>query len=310
MEDYDIIIVGSGPAGASAAIYAKRNGMNVAVLDSGTIGGQLSTSSEVENYLGFPKMTGMEWSERTKNHLEHFNIPIILDTAESITRADGMYKVSLTSGGSIAAYSIILATGSRHRHLGVKGEEEFFGKGVSYCATCDGYFFKGKNVAVVGGGNTAIEYALFLSNIASKVYLIHRRDEFRAEKVEVDKLSQVPTIETVLSSVIVEIFGSDAVRGIKVRNVKTGDESQIDVEGVFIAIGTVPNNDLAKAIGLELTDRGFIKTDENGRTSMEGIFAAGDVTGRGKAQAIGAAAEGMVAGISSSHYVQSIKLKK
>lgn len=310
MDKYDVIVIGSGPAGASAAIYAKRNGMNVTVIDSGTIGGQLSLSSEIENYLGFPHMTGMEWSEHTKSHLDHLGIPILLDTVENISKKDGTFELSLASGKVLYAYSLILATGSDHRHLEVNGEDKYFGKGVSYCATCDGYFFKGKDVAVVGGGNTAIEYALFLSNIASKVYLIHRRDEFRAENIEVDKVNSIKNIEKVLYSVVVEIMGNDVVNKIKIRNVKTNEESEIKVEGVFIAIGSVPNNSLAKKLGLEITERGFIKTDENGMTTIEGVFAAGDVTGRGKAQAIGAAAEGMVAGINSSKYVQQMKLKK
>lgn len=304
--NYDAIVIGAGPAGSSAAIYIKRNGYNVAIIESGTIGGQLSTSTEIENYLGFPKMTGMEWSEYTKKHLDHLKIPVIIDKVNEVVKDNNEYIVRTMMGKEYHAKAVVFATGADHRHLNVPGEEKYDGKGISYCATCDGYFFKGKDVAVIGGGNTAFEYASFLSGVANKVYLVHRRDQFRAEKVMVDRVKSLPNVEFLLNYTVEAFEGDDTLKHIRLKNKLTGEEKVVDVEGAFIAIGTVPNSDLAKKLGVELDSHGHIKVDSHMRTNLPGVFACGDITGIGTAQAINAAAQGMAAGLECSNYLQTL----
>jgi len=301
---YDLIVVGSGPAGASAAIYAKRNGVNVAVVDSGTMGGQLSFAYEIENYLGIPKMTGQQWSELTKKHLDRIGIEIILDAVSTASTDGGRFSLTLSSGKTLSSSALIIATGAAHRHLGADGEEKFFGRGISYCATCDGYFFRGKDVAVVGGGNTALTYALFLSGIASKVYLVHRREGFRAEKAVVDEVLSNPKIIPLLSKVPVKFSGSEVLQHVELRDTASGEISKLDVSGAFIAVGTVPQSALAVQLGAKVSVSRHVEVDENCKTSVDGLYAAGDVTVRGRAQAIHAAAEGMVAGIEASSYLR------
>ncbi len=305
--EYDAIVIGAGPAGSSAAIYIKRNGYDVAIIEGGTIGGQLSTSTEIENYLGIPKMTGMEWSEYTKKHLDHLKIPVIVDTVTEVVKSENGYVVKTSSGRQLRTKAVVFATGADHRHLNALGEDKYEGKGVSYCATCDGYFFKGKDVAVIGGGNTAFEYASFLSGVANRVYLIHRRDQFRAEKVMVDRVKSLPNVEFLLGYVIDAFEGDDTLKRIKLKHRETGEIKTVEVEGAFVAIGTVPNSSVAKALGVETDDHGFIKVDDRMHTNLPGVYACGDVTGRGTAQAINAAAQGMTAGLECSNYLQSLK---
>ncbi len=309
METYDIIVIGAGPAGSAAAIYAKRYGMNVLIVESGTIGGQLSWASEIENYPGVPKMTGMDYAESIRKHLEHLKIPLQMETVNSIRKLNGKFELELSSGSKLTTLSVILATGSSHRHLDVAGEEAFFGKGVSYCATCDGYFFKGRTVAVIGGGNSALTSALYLAGIAKKTYLVHRRDGFRAEQAIIDKLMKDPRIEAKLGFVPLALEGNDVLKKIKLMNVSDNSESYLDVDGVFVSVGEDPNSSLAKQLGIPLSEKGFVQTDEKQATSIPGFYAAGDLTGKGWAQAINAAAQGMAAGIECSIYIQGLKKK-
>jgi len=310
MDKYDIIVIGAGPAGVTAAVYAKRYSMNVAVVESGTVGGQLSTAAEVENYPGIRRMTGMEWAEKTRAQLMHLNIPVMIDTVESIKQHEGAFVLKLASGTELGALGVIIATGSRHRHLGVDGEERFAGKGISYCATCDGYFFKGKDVALVGGGNTAVTYALFMAGIASKVYLVHRRNEFRAESSLVEQLLKMPNVVPVLDCVVVNFDGKDMLERMRIRNVKTNEEKDIAVSAAFIAVGETPNNELAKGLGIAVDAKGNIPVNEKQETGVSGVYAAGDLTGKGWAQAVNAAAQGMAAGIECSLYVKNLKSKE
>ncbi|MCX8200227.1 MAG: FAD-dependent oxidoreductase [Candidatus Micrarchaeota archaeon] len=307
MDEYDIVVVGAGPAGSAAAIYAKRYGMKVVVFESGSIGGQLSWAAEIENYPGFSKISGMDYAESIRKHLVHLGIPVEIDEVKSINKSGSGFDVWLSSGRVVHALGVILATGSSHKHLGIPGEEAFFGRGVSYCATCDGYFFKGRTVAVVGGGNTALTYALYLESIASKVYLIHRRNEFRAEKAVVERVLSSSKIEPQLGYIPVSLEGDNVLRRIKIRSTSTSDERVLDVDGVFIAVGEEPNNALAKQLGIPVSEKGFIQVDDRQATPAQGVYAAGDVTGRGWAQAINAAAQGMTAGIECSIYVQGLK---
>lgn len=310
MEEYEIIVVGAGPAGSAAAIYAKRYGMKLAVVESGTIGGQLSLAPQIENYPGFPKISGMDYAESIRKQLEHLNIPIKMETVSRIRRKDGRFELELSSGEIISTLGVIIATGASHKRLGIPGEDAFFGKGVSYCATCDGYFFRGRTVAVVGGGNTALTYALYLADIAKKTYLVHRRDGFRAEKLVVDRVMGDSRIEKWLGYVPLAFEGNGVLRRMRLERVGDRAESSLDIDGVFIAVGEEPNNDLARQLGIHITDKGFVVTDDKQATQIPGAYAAGDITGKGWAQAINAAAQGMTAGIECSIYVQSIRSKK
>jgi thioredoxin reductase (NADPH) len=303
--DYDLIIVGAGPGGATAGIYAKRQGLNVVIIEKGIIGGQLAESPEIENYPGFPHISGMEYGEKIKKHLEHLNVPVILGEVTDIKKNNNLFSVFVYDKEYVSK-SIILSTGTKHKHLDAPGEKEFFGKGISYCATCDGFFFKGKEVAVIGGGNSALYYADYLSNIASNVYLIHRRQEFRGEPVLVDKLSKKSNVKLILDSVVDSFKGSNVLESVFVHNVKTNEKKEIKLSGVFISVGEVPNNELAKKLDLELDEKGYIKTNEKQETQVKGIYACGDVCGKGWAQAINASAQGMVAGLESSSYVRKL----
>lgn len=301
-EKYDIIIVGAGPAGATAGIYVKRQGLNVIILEKSIVGGKLSESPEIENYPGFPRISGMEYSESITKHLNHLNVPVLFGEVSDIKKVGNEFIVRVYDK-KYSCKSIILATGTSNRKLNAEGEEKLSGKGISYCATCDGFFFKGKDVAVVGGGNTALYYADYLSNIASKVYLIHRRKEFRGEPVMVDRLSTKPNITFVLDSVVHSFVGMDSLEKVKVENVITKEVSEINVSGAFISVGDVPNNTLAKTLNLKLSERGYIETNNLQETNVEGVYACGDVCGKGWAQAINASSQGMTAGLESSSYV-------
>lgn len=302
MEKYDVIIIGAGPSGATAGIYVKRQGLKVAIIEKGVIGGKLTESPEIENYTGFPKISGMEYGEKIKKHLEHLNVPVIFGEVTEIKKQKNNFSIKVYNN-EYNCKSIILATGTKHMKLNAEGESEFYGKGISYCATCDGFFFKNKEVAVVGGGNTALYYADYLSSIASKVYLIHRRKEFRGEPVMVEKISKKSNVKLVLDSVVNSFKGKESLEKIEVQNVLTKELSEINVQGAFISIGETPNNKLAEMLNVKLSEKGYIETNELQQTNIEGVYACGDVCGKGWAQAINASAQGMTAGLESSKFV-------
>ena len=274
--DYDVIIIGAGPAGLSAGIYAKRAGLEAVILEKGVPGGQVLTSPMIENYPGFPGVPGMRLMEIMADHARRY---IDIREGEEVLRVRSAEKFEIfTTSGRYTCKAIILAAGSSHRKLEVPGEEVFIGKGVSYCATCDGFFFKGREVIVVGGGNTALTDALYLHSIGAKVTIVHRRDSFRADKHLQDTVKG-HKIPVVWNAVVDEVMGKEEVSGVKLRNVKTGASETRSVNGVFVAIGEIPSSQLATELGLEMDPGGFVTVDKSFRTNIPFVYAAGDVSG-------------------------------
>ncbi len=288
---YDVIIIGSGPAGLSAAIYAKRAALNVVVLEEAPFsGGQMLNTYEVDNYPGFSGISGMELATKMRTHADKLGVEFV--TAK-VTEAEltGSVKKVRTDREVYEAGHVIIATGARHASLGVKGEELFTGKGVSYCATCDGAFFKNKDVAVVGGGDVAAEDALYLARICKKVFLIHRRDKLRAAGLLQQKLMEQKNIEFCWNNVVDEIVGETAVESLRLCHVISGEKITLPVQGVFIAIGNRPQTELFT--GQINADRtGYLIAGEDGKTSVDGVYAAGDVRAGHLRQIVTAAADG------------------
>ena len=288
---YDLIIIGSGPAGLSAAIYAQRAKLSTIIIEANYIsGGQIVDTYEVDNYPGLPGISGMDLSTTLREHAEKMGSEFVTDEVRSLL-LEGKVKTVVTKNTKYQAKTVLLATGAKHRKLGVLGEEKFTGSGVSYCATCDGAFFKDKTVAVVGGGDVAVEDAIFLARICEKVYLIHRRDELRAAKILQDNLFAQKNIEIIWDSVVNRIDGDFQVKSILVENVKTKEIHDLKVSGCFIAVGIVPNSDLVKD-QLKLDQGAYIEAEEDGVTSIPGVFAAGDVRTKLLRQIITAASDG------------------
>lgn len=289
---YDTIVIGSGPAGLTAAIYGTRAKLNMAVAEQNYIsGGQVTSTYEVDNYPGLPGINGMDLGMKLREHAEKLGASFIRTKVKSIEAdQDGNYLVT----GEKETYhtkTVILATGAHHRKLGVPGEEELTGMGVSYCATCDGAFYKDCDVAVVGGGDVAVEDAIFLARGCRKVYVIHRRDELRAAKVLQETLLSLPNVEMVWDSVVERIEGEDEVNGVRIFNKKTEKSETLKVDGVFVAVGTVPETSLLKGL-VEMDGSGAVLADETGVTSAPGIFVAGDARTKQLRQIITAAADG------------------
>lgn len=316
-EKYDLIVVGGGPAGITAAIYATRYGLDVMVIAK-KLGGYVSEAPLVDDYPGLPDISGNDLVDRFIRHLEKYNVPLIIDEVINIYKKDSSSPLWCVETKGlrrvICAYAVILAIGSEKRKLGVPGEEKLTGKGVSYCAVCDGPLFKGKVVAVIGGGNSAFTSALFLSNYASKVYLIHRRDTFRALQVYIETASKNPRIEILTNTVVTEIIGADRVESIRVRDVKTGEERVLPVDGVFIEIGLQPNTEFFRRIGIEVDEEGRARVNIDKSTNIPGIYVAGDAAGGPLKykleQIITAAAEGAIAADAASKYVMLVKAGK
>ena len=302
MAGYDLIIIGSGPAGLSAAIYARRAGLDAVVLEkAGVSGGQVLTTYEVDNYPALPGINGFDLGMKMKEHADKlgakFEDASVLairpaDTAAdaAATEAAGGYTV-VCDGKSYETKGVIIATGAHHANLNVPGEAELQGMGVSYCATCDGAFFRGKDVAVAGGGDVALEDAIFLARICNKVYLIHRRDEFRANKALQEALKQYENIELVLNSTVEEIKGTDSVNALSVKNKLSGEVKDLPVSGIFIAVGIIPDSDAFKDF-VDVNEKGYILAGEDGRTSRKCIYAAGDVRSKALRQIVTAVADG------------------
>ena len=307
---YDIIIIGNGPAGLTAAIYAARAGYQALVVsDNPSGGGQIATTYEVANYPGLNGISGMELGEKFREHAKTLGAEELLDRVSAIEEVKGAESneagfpllAVITAKERLLTKSVIIATGADHRKLKVPGEDRFSGAGVSYCATCDGGFFRKKTVAVVGGGDVALEDAIYLSRFAEKVYIIHRRDEFRGVKALQEELLSNEKIEPIYDTVVTEIVGETSVKSLKLKNVKTEEERELPVNGVFMAVGIKPN--LEGIGGLpELDEAGYIKADESCVTSIPGIFAAGDVRTKALRQVITAAADGANAVTSIGRY--------
>ncbi len=296
----DIIIIGAGTAGLSAAIYALRAGKSVLVFEQLAYGGQIINTPEIENYPGIKSISGFDFAQGLYEQAVALGAELKYEQVSGIE--DGEVKKVKTSGAEYECRAVILATGAKNRPLGLDREQELIGSGISYCATCDGAFFKGRTVAVNGGGNTALEDAFFLSNYCRKVYIIHRRDEFRGEVKQVEKLKAKENIEFVLNSTITELVGENELSGVKVHDKVTGEDKLIDVEGLFIAIGQMPEN-AAFAPLIELDKGGYIVAGEDCRTNVEGIFAAGDCRTKTVRQLTTAAADGAVAALAACAYI-------
>lgn len=290
----DLAIVGTGAAGFSAAIYAARSDINTMMIGM-HVGGTCSTAYEVENYLGFKKIRGNELAKTFKEHVEEYKVPIKSDIVNTITKKDDFFELTLMNSEPIEARSVILATGSKHRKLGLPTEKRFFGRGVSYCATCDGFFFKDKTVAIVGGGNSAITAAIYLGSIAKKVYMIIRKNFTRCEAFWLDKLKEYKNVEFLYETEITEFVGEEKLEAIKLN---TGVELAVD--GVFVLVGFLPENQLAKGLGVEVDENGHIKVDQGMETNIAGVFSAGDVTNGSNMvhQVATAVAEGAIAATS------------
>jgi thioredoxin reductase (NADPH) len=304
--NYDVIILGGGPAGFSAGLYCARGALKTAIIDISMLGGQPSNYLEIENYLGFKKIGGYDLTEKFEQHLDMFGADKF--PMQEILSVDlvSTPKVIKTKDGLFKSASVIIATGASPMKLGIKGEEEFLGRGVSYCAVCDGSFYQDKVVAVVGGGNSAVEEAIYLTNFASKVYIIHRRDELRADKIIQQRAFNNQKIEFVWNSVAEEIRGEDLVKSILIKNTKTGDISELNTDGVFPYIGIIPNVNYITG-QLAQDSRGFIQTDLTMKTSLDGVYAVGDVRNTPLRQVITAVSDGAVAGVYCAKYVQAQK---
>jgi thioredoxin reductase (NADPH) len=307
MEERELVIIGGGPGGLTAAIYGKRAGLDLVVLEKGSYGGQILITNDVENWPGQKMITGGDLAKSFHEHAEHLGCEFVKAVVQGLEpgRGPGGRHLVRTSVGEIAAKAVIIATGAAFRRLGCKGEAEFTGAGVSYCAVCDGAFFEGEEVAVIGGGNTAVEEACYLTRFAAKVHIIHRRDRFRADRMVCDRAACNAKVTPVWDSVAESINGGEMVESITVRNVKTGELSDIPVAGVFVFVGTVPTVGFLKDDQLRRLEGGWIVTDENMHTSEPGIFAAGDVRNTALRQVVTAAGAGARAAMSAYHWITS-----
>ena len=300
---YDLAILGGGPAGITAAIFASRARLNTIWIDKNFApGGQITATYEVDNYPGMPGISGMDLGEAFGEHARKLGLEPKREKILSLENISGDIKTIHTKKNEYQARTIILAFGAEHRKLDIPGEDDLGGLGVSYCATCDGAFYKDRTAVVVGGGNAAAEDAVFLSGLCKKVYLVHRRDELRADKAIQEKVFDCENIEMVWESIPLEILGQDEVTGIKIQNVKTGEERELDTDGVFIAVGIVPNTTLLEA-QLELDENGYICAGEEGITSAAGVFAAGDIRTKALRQVVTAVSDGANAVASAQKYL-------
>ena len=309
-----ILIIGSGPAGYTAGIYAARAGLKPILVSGTQVGGQLTITTEVENFPGFPTpIQGGELMQRMREQAQNLGVQIIDDMITEIDFDHRPFVCSSENANSFVSDSLIIATGASARWLGIPSETKFRGFGVSACATCDGFFYRNRNVAVVGGGNTALEEALYLTNFAKSVSIIHRRDEFRADKTMQERVKQNPKINVAWNSVVAEVIGTDTplgVTGLKLKNVKTDNISDLAVDGVFIAIGHHPNTDLVKG-HLKLDEEGYIATQPDScETSVKGVFAAGDIKDPHHRQAIIAAGSGCIAALEAEKYLNELEVSK
>lgn len=301
---YDVMIVGAGTAGLSAAIYAARAGLSVLVFEGSMYGGQIIVSPTVENYPGIEMISGADFSNRLYAQTEQLGVTFVF---ENVVSAENLpdKKCVKTDSAVYEGKTLILASGAKNRPLGLPNEQKLTGRGISYCATCDGSFFKGKTVAVMGGGNTALEDAEVLSKLCEKVYLIHRRNEFRGEASQVQRLKQLENVEFVLESTIVELVGENSLTGVVVEHLPTGEKKEIALNGLFVAIGQVPQNSAFEGV-VEMDSHGYIIAGEECRTNVAGIFAAGDGRTKTVRQLVTAAADGAVSALGAAEYIRAL----
>ncbi|WP_376768726.1 thioredoxin-disulfide reductase [Lactobacillus helveticus] len=305
MKEYDLVVIGAGPGGMTAAMYGARANLKVAMIDRGVYGGQMNNTAEVENYPGFPSIMGPDLGEKMYKSATEQGVEFVYGDVQKI-ELDGQKRIVKMDPEDITAKAIIIATGSTNRKLGIPGEEEYSGRGVSYCAVCDGAFFKDENVAVVGGGDSAISEGLYLANLAKDVDVIHRRDQLRAERVLQTRAFKNPKMEFTWDSVPVEIVGDEnKVTGVKVHNKKTDEDKVIDASGVFIYIGNVPNSEPFKELKIT-DDQGWIITNDQMETTVPGIYAVGDVRQKKLRQIVTAVGEGGIAGQNAFEYISEL----
>jgi thioredoxin reductase (NADPH) len=296
--DYELAIIGAGPAGFSAAIYAKRSGISTIVFDRGSGGGLLQVAPNIENYAGFDSISGIDLVEKMKQQATKYADFHFYEEVKDVKPISTEFLIT-TEKRTYQVGAVILCTGTEHKKLDVPGESEFIGKGVSYCATCDGFFFKGKRVIVVGGGNTALIESIFLKQLGCKdVHVIHRREQFRAEKIYEEEAKE-KGVHFHFNTIVEEIQGKENVSSVSLFNLQTSDRSTLPVEGVFASVGVLPQNQIAKALRLQTNEGGYIVVDGEQRTSVRGVYAAGDITG-GLQQVVTACAKGAVAALSST----------
>jgi thioredoxin reductase (NADPH) len=304
--DYELVIIGGGPAGLTAGLYAARAGLNVVLIEKIVPGGQIIVSDWIENYPGFPEgLSGPDLVQKMTEQVKRFDLNIESNEVFSVDLSEPFKKIILNDR-TITTHTIIIATGAYPKKLGVSGEDTFYGKGISSCATCDGPFFKDRIVAAVGGGDTAVQESLFLTKFAKKVYLIHRRDKLRAEAILQKRALANKKIEPIWDSVLTDISGLTNVENITVQNVKTGDKTQLSVDGCFIWVGTIPNTKFL-ADNVKLDEHGFIIADLKMETSIPGVFAAGDVRNTPLRQIATAVGDGAIAAVSAENYIENLK---
>lgn len=289
---YDTIIIGAGPAGLCSGIYATRGGLKTAIIEANSVGGQAQTAADIQNFPGILSTSGFDLCYTMMNQCASFGAEFVFDKITSLTLEGDVKSISLASGKELQSKTIVIASGASSRKLGVVEEENFIGKGVSYCATCDGAFFKGKTVAVIGGGNTAAEDALYLEKLANKVYLVHRRDALRADRILCDRLEK-SNVSILWDSVVESLHGKDKIAQMTLKNVKNNTLTTVSVDGVFVAIGQIPNSQLFENV--KKTESGYIETDDVMRTNIEGVYAVGDVREKTLRQVVTACADGAIA---------------
>ncbi|MDA1675021.1 thioredoxin-disulfide reductase [Bacillus cereus group sp. TH152-1LC] len=301
---YDVIIIGAGPAGLTAAIYAARANLKTLMIERGVPGGQMVNTEEIENFPGFESILGPELSTKMFSHSQKFGAEYTYGDVKGIS-IDGDYKIVETSKQNYKTKTIIIATGTEHKKLGIPGEKELSGRGVSYCAVCDGAFFKERELVVIGGGDSAVEEALYLTRFASKVTVIHRRDQFRAQPILQERLLNNPKVEIIWNHTVDEILGEKVVEKLSIRDVNTGERKEFKANGAFIYIGMLPLTEAFKNLPIS-NEEGFIITNEILETSIPGIFAAGDCREKMLRQVVTATADGSIAAQSAQHYIESL----
>lgn len=302
---YDVIVIGAGPGGLTSGLYASRSNLSTLMLERGIPGGQMNNTAEIENYSGFNSILGPDLSTKMFEGAQQFGAEYAYGDVKEIINHEE-YKEIITSTKTFRTRSIIIATGAEHKKLGVTGEAEFNGRGVSYCAVCDGAFFKQKHIIVVGGGDSAVEEGTYLTQFASKVTIVHRRESLRAQKILQDRAFKNDKIDFIWNSVVEEIEGENAVNAVRIKNIQTGETSTLDAEGTFIYIGLLPNSDQFRSLGIT-DEEGWIETDENMETKIPGIFAIGDVRKTVLRQVATAVGDGSIAGNAAYQYVEELK---
>ena len=304
---YDVVIVGGGPGGLSAGIYAMRAALETILIEKGAAGGQVAISDAVENYPGFEHITGYELSQKFLQHAQSYGMEIVQEEVVAVEPGLDFHTIRLANGDILKSHTVILATGGSPRKLDIPGEDEYYGKGVSYCGVCDGFFFKQKTVVVVGGGDTAAEEALYLAKLAKHVYLVHRRDALRASMILQQRVKDECKIEILWNSVVTEIKANDeGVNAVDLQDTQTGEQRELSTDGVFVFVGFVPNNQLVPA-GIKMNADGYVVTNEKCETNMPGIYVIGDLREKYAKQIVVAAADGCTAALVAAYFVEMKK---